>query len=272
MLDELNRSLPGVQQSFFQLVLDRELGNDKNGVPYRLHPQTRVLAAINFGSEYDVNDMDPALLRRFWVADIEPDVHDWVSWAKTHDIDPLLINFMQTDPKQLRVDPSTVEPGTVCPNPASWHRLDTCYKAMNLAPSNWVGDKRPEGFYALAMGMVGPESAGALCTFIESQQKLLKVEDVMAGNFNQAQIRDMPISGLAALIDNIGDNAKQGPWTTEQCDRVAKFGKLLTGEQLIQLWAPISKCGVIKNVTNMHKLIGKEVMEITSKSRKLSKK
>ena len=68
MLDELNRSLPGVQQSFFQLVLDRELGNDKNGVPYRLHPETRVIAAVNHGSEYDVNEMDPALLRRFWVA------------------------------------------------------------------------------------------------------------------------------------------------------------------------------------------------------------
>ena len=67
MLDELNRSLVGVQQSFFQLVLDRELGNDKDGNPYRLHPQTRVIAAVNHGSEYDVNDMDPALLRRFWV-------------------------------------------------------------------------------------------------------------------------------------------------------------------------------------------------------------
>ena len=272
MLDELNRSLPGVQQSFFQLVLDRELGNDKNGNPYRLHPETRVLAAINFGSEYDVNDMDPALLRRFWVCDIEPDVHDWVSWAKTNDIDRLLVNFIQTDPKQLRVDPSTVEPGTVCPNPASWHRLDSCYKAMGFSPSEWIGDKRPEGFYALAMGMVGPESAGALCTFIENQEKLLKVEDIMAGEFDKKAIKAMPISGLAALIDNIGDHAKQGPWTKQQCERVAKFGKLLTGEQLIQLWAPISKCGVIKNVTSMHKLIGKDVMEITSKSRKLSKK
>ncbi|HIF38310.1 MAG TPA: AAA family ATPase, partial [Gemmatimonadetes bacterium] len=62
MLDELNRSLPGVQQSFFQLVLDRELGNDKNGNPYQLHPDTRVIAAVNHGSEYDVNEMDPALL------------------------------------------------------------------------------------------------------------------------------------------------------------------------------------------------------------------
>ena len=52
MLDEMNRSLPGVMQSFFQLVLDRELGNDANGGPYKLHPETRIIAAINCGAEY----------------------------------------------------------------------------------------------------------------------------------------------------------------------------------------------------------------------------
>jgi MoxR-like ATPase len=72
MLDELNRSLPGVQQSFFQLVLDRELGNDKDGNPYKFHPETRIFAAVNHGSEYDVNEMDPALLRRFWTVDLQP--------------------------------------------------------------------------------------------------------------------------------------------------------------------------------------------------------
>ena len=72
MLDEMNRALPGVQQSAFQLVLDRELGNDQDGNPYRLHPETRIFAAVNAGAEYDVNDMDPALLRRFWTIDLEP--------------------------------------------------------------------------------------------------------------------------------------------------------------------------------------------------------
>ena len=78
----MNRSLPGVQQSFFQLILDRELGNDKDGNPYRLHPETRVFAAVNHGAEYDVNDMDPALLRRFWTVDLEPTVDNWLEWAR----------------------------------------------------------------------------------------------------------------------------------------------------------------------------------------------
>jgi MoxR-like ATPase len=42
-LDELNRATPEVMQAAFQVVLDREL----NG--WKLHPQTRVFAAINTG-------------------------------------------------------------------------------------------------------------------------------------------------------------------------------------------------------------------------------
>ena len=115
MLDEMNRALPGVQQSAFQLVLDRELGNDEDGVPYKLHPETRIIAAVNHGAEYDVNDMDPALLRRFWVCDIEPTSTDWIEWANENGIDSVMIDFIRQNPAHLRVDPTQVEPGTVAP-------------------------------------------------------------------------------------------------------------------------------------------------------------
>ena len=106
MLDELNRSMPTVMQAFFQIVLDRELGNDEDGIPWRLHPETRVLAAINAGNEYDVNEMDPALLRRFWVCDVEPTVADWVEWAEGAGLDKILIEFVKQTPEHWRVDPS----------------------------------------------------------------------------------------------------------------------------------------------------------------------
>ena len=117
MLDELNRSMPQVMQAFFQVVLDRELGNDANGNPMKLHPDTRVLAAVNWGSEYDVNDMDPALLRRFWVVDLEPTTKDWLVWAEKSGIDPVTIDFIRQNPVHLRVDVGSVEPGTVAPTP-----------------------------------------------------------------------------------------------------------------------------------------------------------
>ena len=186
-VDELNRSLPGVQQSFFQLVLDRELGHDKNGMPYRLHPETRVLAAVNFGSEYDVNEMDPALLRRFWVCDIEPSVDDFIAWARNNDIDDVLIDFIQNNPLHLRVDPSQVEPGTVCPNPASWHRLNDCLVAMNMAPKSIAGKSNPDGMYALCLGMVGLEAAIAFTKFVREADRMLTVDDVMAGKTEQTE-------------------------------------------------------------------------------------
>ena len=77
--DELNRATVEVQQCAFQIVLDREL----NG--HKLHPQTRVYAAVNEGSEYQVVDMDPALLRRFWSAELEPTTEDWLNWAADRD-------------------------------------------------------------------------------------------------------------------------------------------------------------------------------------------
>ena len=74
--DELNRATIEVQQCAFQIVLDREL----NG--HKLHPETRVYAAVNEGSEYQVTEMDPALLRRFFVTTLEPTAQDWLDWAR----------------------------------------------------------------------------------------------------------------------------------------------------------------------------------------------
>ena len=272
MLDELNRSLPGVQQSFFQLVLDRELGNDKNGNPYRLHPETRVLAAVNFGSEYDVNEMDPALLRRFWVCDIEPSVEDWTTWARDNDIDSLLIDFITNNPTHLRVDPSTVEPGTVCPNPASWHRLNDCLVAMGMAPSEIAGKENPDGMYALSLGMVGLEAAIAFTKFVKEADRMLTVDDVMKGKVKKEDIASLANSTVQALIENIGFHCKDNNWTIKQSEKVGAFAKMLPGEQMVAVWNGVSRSGNIKNIQKMHKLLGQEVVAQVQASRNLGKK
>ena len=248
MLDELNRSLPGVQQSFFQLVLDRELGNDKNGNPYRLHPKTRVIAAVNFGSEYDVNEMDPALLRRFWVADIEPTAEDWVSWATINKIDSVLIDFIRQNPAHLRVDPSTVEPGTICPNPASWHRLNDCLNHMEMAPSTSAGKDSPEGMYALSLGLIGVEAAISLCAFVKEYEKQISAEDVLSGKISKSDIKAAGNSMINGVIDKVGAHCKDNVWTVKQSKNVAKFMKNLPGEMMVQTWNQITSCQNIKNI------------------------
>ena len=271
MLDELNRSLPGVQQSFFQLVLDRELGNDKNGVPYRLHPETRVIAAVNHGSEYDVNEMDPALLRRFWVTDIIPTSGDWIDWAKDNDIDPVLIDFIRQNPAHLRVDPSTVEPGTVCPNPASWHRVNECLSHMNMLPADMAGKPNPEGMYALSLGLVGTEAAIAFCAFVKDYEIQISAEDVLDGKLKKAEIKKVENSMLNNVIEKIGDHAKDNAWTQKQCKNVDTFARAISGEMMVILWNKISASGNIQNIQKMHKLLGQEVVKAVQASRNLDK-
>jgi hypothetical protein len=269
MLDELNRSLPGVQQAFFQIVLDRELGNDKNGNPYKLHPETRVIAAINFGSEYDVNEMDPALLRRFWVADIEPSTEDWLSWAADNDIDPVIIDFVRQNPGHLRVDPSAVEPGTVCPNPASWHRLDTCLKHMDMHPSKIAGRGRPDGMYALALGLVGTEAAVSLCSFVESYELQISAEDVLEGKVDKKTIKTVQNSQLVGVIAKLGVHSKNNAWTAKMSENCAAFMRLLPGECMVDTWNKITESQNIQNIQKMHKLIGTEIVEAVNASRNL---
>ncbi len=269
MLDEVNRSMPGVMQGFFQIVLDRELGNDKDGNPIRLHPETRVIAAINHGAEYDVNDMDPALLRRFWVADIEPTVGDWIDWANTTGLDKILIDFVRQNPAHWRVDPSKVEPGTVCPNPASWHRLDEALSYCGWNPSAAAGKDVPEGFYALSMGMVGTEAAIAFTSFVKEYESVITAEDVLEGRITAKDIKKAEAGMINSVIDKLSEHCKDNKWTVSDAKRVAAFGKSLGGELMVQLWNRVSATNNLSNIQKLHKLMGQEVVKAVQASRKV---
>lgn len=270
MLDEINRSLPGVQQSFFQLVLDRELGNDSNGNPYKLHPETRVIAAVNFGAEYDVNEMDPAFLRRFWVCDILPTSEDWVAWASKNGVDPVIVEFIRKNPAELRVDPTEVEPGTVCPNPASWDRTNQCLSHMGLAPSKWAGKENPPGMYTVLLGLLGTETAISFCNFIKEYEVMLTVEDVLAGNITKDVIDEVTQSKILDIIGKLENNSKDNDWTLDQAKNVNQFARDCSKEQFVLTWNSITRSHNVKNIGKMHKLMGKEVVDIVKQAQKLA--
>jgi hypothetical protein len=206
LLDELNRARPQVMQSFFQIVLDRELGNDVNGIPRRLHPETRIIAAINDGNEYDVNDMDPALLRRFWVCEFDPNLDEWISWARNNNIPNALIEFLQTNTSEFRVDPSEVEGGKVVPCPASWHRLCTSLEFMGMNPDNYAGLNPPDGFYQVCAGFVGPEASSKFYDHIKNMEKEISALDVFE-NFdslmNSNKINRESASQMNKILDRM---------------------------------------------------------------------
>lgn len=270
MLDELNRSMPQVMQSFFQIVLDRELGNNVDGEPLKLHPQTRVIAAVNWGNEYDVSDMDPALLRRFWVVDLEPTNDDWLSWADENNIDPVLINFIRQHPEHLRVDPGTVEPGTVIPTPASWDRLDKSLGHMGLAASDNCG-KRPDGFYPLCAGFVGTEAAIAYSEFVARYERVISAEDVLTGKVDEEKAAALMASEALGVIEKLVNHCKENDWADEEVNNAVSFASARSGEQVIHFWNMISKVGNLKNLEKVHKCqnFGMKVTNLVRKARGL---
>ena len=269
MLDELNRSMPQVMQSFFQIVLDRELGNNADGETMKLHPQTRVIAAVNNGNEYDVNDMDPALLRRFWVVDLDPSVGDWIEWAGDNNVDPVTIDFIRQHPEHLRVAPSSVEPGTVIPTPASWHRLDASLQHMDIKPSDCAG-RRPEGMYALSTGFVGMEAAIAFTEFVARYERVISAEDVMSGKIDADRAEALVASEALAIIDKLVNHCGDNQWTKKQAKHIAAFVKTRGGEQMVYFWNAMSKAQCLPNIQVIHKEIGQEVVKIVREARGLS--
>ena len=270
MLDEVNRSLPQVMQGFFQVVLDRELGNGPDGAAFKLHPETRIIAAVNVGNEYDVNEMDPALLRRFWVTEIEPTVTNWIEWAKLADLDKVLIEFVQQNPEHWRVDPSTVEAGAVCPNPASWHRLNDSLVHMGMAPKSVAG-AAPGLLYPVARGFVGTEAAIAFQDFVKNYERQISAEDVYSGKIKAEDIADIEASAKMAILDKLVEYAAENKLKVKECKALAAFTTGLGGEFLFNTWTKLSSCGNMENVRAMHKLIGSDVVKAVRAAKELGK-
>ena len=257
-------------QSFFHIVLDRELGNNVDGDALKLHSDTRVIAAVNWGSEYDVNDMDPALLRRFWVVDLEPSVNDWISWAEDNNIDPITIDFIRQHPEHFRPDVSSVDPGTVLPTPASWHRLDESLSFMSMTPSSIAGS-RPDGFFAITGGFVGTEAAISFTDFVQKYEKVISAEDVLNGKVSEKQTNDLTASEALGVIDKMVNHSKENSWTDNQALNAAEFARSRGGEQIVYLWTSVSKTQVLANIQTLHKVIGDEVVDLVRTSRGLGK-
>ena len=74
-LDELNRARPEILQVVMDLTLSRKLAGKT------LPAGSQVISAINEGDEYQLTDLDPALVSRFNVDNFVPTPADWIYWA-----------------------------------------------------------------------------------------------------------------------------------------------------------------------------------------------
>jgi len=101
-LDELNRARPEILQAVQDLTLNKTLAGKA------LPPGSIVVAAVNEGEEYQLTELDPALVSRFNLYEFAPTVEDWLLWAAQQGIDSRVMDFIQQHPEHLDgEDPDT---------------------------------------------------------------------------------------------------------------------------------------------------------------------
>ena len=94
-LDELNRARPEVLQTIMDLALNRKLAGRN------LPEGSRLISAVNDGEEYQLTDLDPALVSRFNVYGFRPTYKEWLLWAERQKLDSRVTDFISSNPEWL---------------------------------------------------------------------------------------------------------------------------------------------------------------------------
>ena len=135
-LDELNRARPEVLQTIMDLALNRKLAGK------HLPEGSRIIAAVNEGEEYQLTDLDPALVSRFNIFRFEPSVEEWILWAQKKDVDSRVISFIRDNGTWLDKDPSLEEGEDTgldkTPDRRAWKRVSDVIKGKENLEKNDV--------------------------------------------------------------------------------------------------------------------------------------
>jgi len=111
-LDELNRARPDVLNCVFQLVLTGGIMNH-----YKLPKGACIVAAGNPGDDdYQVTDIEPALMSRFCHIDLTPTKDEWYAYAKEIGVRPDVVSFFRANPKLLDAKQKSFDFDSVKPN------------------------------------------------------------------------------------------------------------------------------------------------------------
>ena len=171
-LDELNRARPEVLQTVMDLTLNRKLAGKS------LPEGSRIISAVNGGNEYQLTDLDPALVSRFNIYEFAPSVEDWINWARESGLDSRIISFIDENPEFLDGDENfTAENLERTPDRRSWERTSNIIKNFS---------ELSELVQPLVSGIVGNRATAAFFEFVNSH-RIPSVSKILEGDFSENQ-------------------------------------------------------------------------------------
>ena len=160
-LDELNAAPGMVQAAFYQLVLDRRLGE------YTLPDGWIILAAGNRESDRAHTTRMPTPLRnRFVHLDFEVDAQEWSEWAIGAGIRPEVIAFIRFRPQLLSVFDRDAN---AFPSPRSWEFVS---RILDSSPDASVE-------HEMFAGAVGTGAATEFSGFLRMFRELPNIDAIL---------------------------------------------------------------------------------------------
>lgn len=193
-LDELNRARPELMQSVMDLALNRKLAGKK------LPEGSQVIAAVNDGEEYQVEELDPALISRFNVYYFEPEINDWIEWAEKNHLDNRVIKFIKES--QVLLDkgsaPEEDEEDRFCKTPdrRAWKKVSDVVKNIPAIR---------EKHLKLISGIVGREAAVSFIVHAKINEndnmKIEKFWEKGSQSFNALKI--LSLNEFSEFVDKV---------------------------------------------------------------------
>ncbi len=188
-LDELNRARPEVLQTIMDLTLNRKLAGKT------LPEGSRIISAVNNGNEYQLTDLDPALVSRFNIYEFNPSVEDWLNWASSSGIDSRIINFITENPEFL--DSTDLEQETEnlerTPDRRSWERTSQIIK--NFAE---LGELQKP----IVSGIIGNRATVSFFRFV-MEHNYPSAKEILENDFDVVKTRLLKLSAIDLTQVNI---------------------------------------------------------------------
>lgn len=181
VFEELNRCPGYMRAPCLQLLTARTL-ND-----YRLPAGWLPVAAINPPNvEYDVHELDPALLSRFVQINMAPDRKEWAAWAERVGVHRDVCNYVTSDP--------TIFTDT---NPRSWKYVSDFLLACD--------GKGAKGILEAGIaGLVGAEREMAFRNFRKTGFAAPAAKELLAHyELHQAHVQEWAAAGKLDILEAV---------------------------------------------------------------------
>ena len=221
-LDELNRARPEVLQTIMDLTLNRMLAGRK------LPEGSRVISAVNDGEEYQLTDLDPALVSRFNIYEFKPTAQEWLLWASKAGLDSRVIDFISENPEMLDGAAFTREDQGLekSPDRRGWERVSKVLQTNEVTPL----------LKTVIAGIVGMPAASKFFAVI-NQKHLPSAKEILLGDFAKQRpaLKKCITPELAAVNESIFRFIETKGYEEKDTAKVAKnfaaYFEFLSGEK-----------------------------------------